>query len=241
MTSIRVHLLPDLVADGALAGATVVVIDCLRATTTIAYALAAGAREVIPCLEVDEARQRAAAFGKGEALLGGERQGVRIEGFDLGNSPTEYTPAAVGGRTIVFTTTNGTRAMMRCRGAKHVLLGSLVNRAAVAEALRGEANIHIVCAGTRGEISREDVLTAGAIAAPLVGDRSGWQWNDETALALDAWHSAERQGLVAALHDSQGGRNLMAEGFEHDIATAARLDTISLAPQLDVRAWTIRA
>ncbi|HWB00612.1 MAG TPA: 2-phosphosulfolactate phosphatase [Pirellulales bacterium] len=241
MRQLRVHFLPDLIPSAGLDGATVVVIDCLRATTTIAYALAAGAREVIPCLEVDEARQRAASHRAQPALLGGERQGVRIAGFDLGNSPAEYARDVVSGRTIVFTTTNGTRAMLRCQGAHQVLLGALVNRRSLVEALAREHNLQIVCAGTRGEISREDVLTAGAIAAPLLGDRNAWQWNDETTLAVDAWRSAEATDLTAALHDTQGGRNLVAEGFESDIAIAARLDTIALVPRLDVQAWTIRA
>src|SRR5438067_13583166 len=97
-----VYLLPDLVESAALAGEMVVVIDVLRATTTIIHALAAGAREVVPCLEIDEARGVAGRLGKA-AVLGGERGGVAIAGFDLGNSPAEYTRERVGGKTVVFT------------------------------------------------------------------------------------------------------------------------------------------
>src|SRR5262245_17681938 len=100
-----VYLLPDLAEPAALAAKTVVVIDVLRATTTIVHALAAGAREVVPCLEVEEARQVAARLGK-VAVLRGERGGVAIAGFDVGNSPAEYTRERVGGKTVVFTTTN---------------------------------------------------------------------------------------------------------------------------------------
>src|SRR3954447_24007137 len=126
MPRVFVHLLPALVEPETLRDQTVVVVDVLRATTTIVHALAAGARAVVPCLEVEEARQRAANLPAGSAVLGGERQGLRIEGFDLGNSPTEYTPERVAGKTVVFTTTNGTRAMLHARGARRVVLGSLV-------------------------------------------------------------------------------------------------------------------
>src|SRR5262245_57387196 len=108
---LNVHLLPELTTPEALTGGVVVVIDVLRATTTITTALAAGARRVIPCLDVADARAAAANSPEGECVLGGERQGLRIEGFDLGNSPNEYTPASVGGKTLVFSTTNGTKAM----------------------------------------------------------------------------------------------------------------------------------
>src|SRR5438132_9688378 len=121
------HFLPTLMDPDELRDGTAVVIDVLRASTTICHALAAGAREVIPCLEVEEARRVAADNSGSRPMLGGEREGVRIEGFDLGNSPGEYRPDTVGGRTVVFTTTNGTRAMLGCRSARRVLIGSFVN------------------------------------------------------------------------------------------------------------------
>ena len=216
-------------------------IDCLRATTTIWHAIASGAKDVVPCLEIDDARQRAASLPKGEAVLGGERQGIRIEGFDLGNSPSEYTRASVGGKTVVFTTTNGTRAMMRCRQARRVVMGALVNRRAVVSALRNESVIHIVCAGTRGEITGEAVLAAGAITSGIIHTHGSWQRNDEARLALAAWQAVETKNLVNALHETHGGRNLVAEGFDADIATCARLDSMSVAPELDVKTWTIRS
>src|SRR3954451_18736813 len=104
MEPLRVHLAPRLVEPSALTGGFVLVVDLLRASTTIVHALAAGAASVVPCAEINEAKSTAAAIPG--ALLGGERAGVRIEGFDLGNSPAEYTPDRVRGRTIVFTTTN---------------------------------------------------------------------------------------------------------------------------------------
>ena len=110
-SAVNVHLLPSLIAPEALAGSTVVVIDVLRATTTIVHAMAAQAHEIIPCLEVDEARRMAGRL-KCDTVLGGERGGEPIDGFDLGNSPAEYSAHAVADKTIVFTTTNGTRAAL---------------------------------------------------------------------------------------------------------------------------------
>jgi 2-phosphosulfolactate phosphatase len=210
--------------------------DVLRATTTLTYALAAGAARVIACLEVDEARRIAASLADQRPLLGGERGGVRIGGFDLGNSPSEYTRAAVGGRTLVFTTTNGTRAMLHCRQARQVLLGSMVNRQAVVRALAAEKNIHLVCAGTRGQITREDSLCAGALVAGVAQSTSGWQLNDQARLVLDAWQVLAARGihsgiLAAELQDTQGGRNLLAEGLEADIPWAAQLDRFDLVPR----------
>src|SRR5688500_5209786 len=112
---LNVYLLPELASDQQLAGGVVVALDVLRASTTIVHALANGARQVVPCLEVEEARQMASQYAPGEALLGGEREGRKIEGFDLGNSPSEYTPAAVEGKVLIFSTTNGTRCLQRCR------------------------------------------------------------------------------------------------------------------------------
>ncbi|MBS0209262.1 MAG: 2-phosphosulfolactate phosphatase [Planctomycetes bacterium] len=244
MPTLNVHLLPELVEPERLRDRAVVVIDVLRATTTIAFALNAGAREVIPCLEVDDARRRAAQYPAGTVLLGGERLGVRIEGFDLGNSPTEYTAERVINKTVVFTTTNGTRAMERCRLARRVLLGALVTRRAVAKALAGETDVDIVCAGTRGEVGLDDALTAGAIAEELL-----MQWithvpalNDQTRIAMDAWGRAERRGVLPALEESYGGRNLIEEGFKDDIFIASDVDLFdrSQVPTLDVPAWSIR-
>jgi 2-phosphosulfolactate phosphatase len=241
---IEAHFLPNLTEADDLAGATVVVIDVLRATTTIIHALAAGAADVIPCLEVDEARQIAQRLGN-DAVLGGERGGVRIDGFHLGNSPEEYTPQKIGGKTVVFTTTNGTRAMRLCSQARRVLIGAFVNFSAVCGALADESAIHLLCAGTDGEITREDVLFAGAVVDDL-SRRAGVAilLNDQAEIAADAWRSAARgltQGtlLTDALRSSRGGRNLIEVGHEHDIEIAATIDKFHLVPKLDLSAWRI--
>jgi len=238
---LNVHLLPDLVPPAALAGRTVVVIDVLRATTTICHALAAGAVAVVPCLEIDEARAKAEELGRANVVLGGERRGLKIEGFDLGNAPTEYMPATVGGKTVVFTTTNGTRAMRHAAQAAEILIGAFANLSAVVTELRSRNAIDLVCAGTGGAITAEDVLFAGAVVERLTeavigGTTNRYELNDQARLARDAWRTAEGAAtpLKAVLRECQGGRNLIAEGFDADIDTAAQIDTFDFVPRLDL-------
>lgn len=244
MQAVHVHFLPELVDDGQLTGKTVVVIDVLRATTTIAYALAAGATSVIPCLEVDEARKLRETFGD-DAVLGGERGGVKIEGFDFGNSPAEYTEATVGGKTLIFTTTNGTRAMKTASGARRVLLAAFVNLSAVCDRLAREESIDIVCAGTNRQITREDVLLAGAIAEQLLRDGTQVTLNDQATIAIESWSRFSRElaenkvPLHETLRNSIGARNLIEIGHERDIEIAAQLDKLEVVPELDLARWRI--
>jgi len=244
MHTLHVHFLPELVDAGQLTGKTVVVIDVLRATTTIAYALAAGATSVFPCLEVDEARKLRAGFGN-DAVLGGERDGVKIEGFDFGNSPEEYTEATVGGKTLIFTTTNGTRAMKSAAGARRVFLAAFVNISAVCDRLAGEQCIEIVCAGTNRQITREDVLLAGAIAEQLIRGADGPNLNDQATIAIESWSRFSRElaehkvPLHETLRNSFGARNLIEIGLERDIEIAAQLDKLEVVPELDLARWRI--
>ncbi|HZL87827.1 MAG TPA: 2-phosphosulfolactate phosphatase [Pirellulaceae bacterium] len=243
-TPLDVYLLPSLVEPERLSGRLVVVMDVLRATTTIVYALASGARDVFICQEVDDARRLAANLPA--ALLAGERGGLRIDGFPLGNSPREYTPAAVGGRTVVFTTTNGTRAMARCSKARCVLLGAFVNFSAVCRELTAElsppasSGVALVCAGTEGEVTGEDTLLAGAIVEELVQDRDNkCSLNDQAQIAADVWRACRSEddgndSLVRALRRSRGGRHLVEIGLESDIALAAGIDRFDLVPRLDL-------
>jgi 2-phosphosulfolactate phosphatase len=226
-------------------------IDVLRASTTITYALAAGAAAVIPCREIEEAKKRAAGLPVGAAILGGERGGLPIASFDLGNSPAEYIRAAVDGKTVVFTTTNGTLALEQCQAAARVFIGSFVNLSAVVKRLAGERAIHLLCAGTRGEITREDVLCAGAIVALLSKTAADFPLNDQARIALDCWRATVPHGAVppqvlagelgVALRETQGGRNLTSIGLEHDIDTVAEVDRFDIVPQLDIARWRIVA
>src|SRR5438270_2159562 len=161
---VQVHLLPELIPPGSLAGGLAVVIDVLRATTTIVHALAAGCAAVIPCAEIDEARRQAKALVGGRVVLGGERGGLKVKGFDHGNSPREYTPAVCKAATLVMTTSNGTRALLRAAEADRVLVAAFVNYSAVCEQLGGDGPpLHVVCAGSEGEPSLEDTLLDGGL------------------------------------------------------------------------------
>jgi len=221
-----------------------VVIDVLRASTTIATALAHGAAGVLPVADLAEARALAAGLGRG-GLLGGERGGLRIEGFDLGNSPREYIPQRVAGKTIVITTTNGTAALHACRDAREILVGAIVNRTAVADAVRrlatdvGRNDVHLVCAGTDGVVSGEDVLAAGAILDAATCTRADGHVLDDAALAALACFRrvaaapALRESLVAEFRRSPGGSNLVDLGMEADLPVAAAIDSLAVVPRLD--------
>jgi 2-phosphosulfolactate phosphatase len=242
----HVYLLPSLATAEDFAGTTTVVIDVLRATTTITHALAADAEAVIPCFSAEEAQNRAAAIG-GRALLGGERGGERIAGFDLGNSPAEYTAEKLRGKLLVFTTTNGTRALQHARNAARILLAAFVNFSALCRELSGAERVGIVCAGTDGQITREDTLLAGAIVDELLRGSAGTGWvlNDQAEIAADAWRALVRGmstgvPLASHLRSSLGARNLIELGMERDIDIAAQIDQFDFVPELEIATWQIR-
>jgi 2-phosphosulfolactate phosphatase len=238
MRMLRVHNLPRLVAETELAGSTVVVIDLLRATSTICQALAAGATEVVPFLEIDEALA-AAAEDRANVVLGGERKGARIVGFDLGNSPAEYTSEAVEDQRVFLTTTNGTRALHHAHLAARVVAGSFLNLSAVAESIKDAPRIDILCAGTDGRESREDILAAGALVDKLnTREPNDWELNDAARAALAEWQG-RGDDLAVELRATPGGENLLAIGLDGDLVDCARVDALDVVPELDVEAWRI--
>ncbi len=242
MPSVRVYLLPSHCDPDALRGGCAVILDILRASTTIIQALASGAEAVVPCEEVVTAKTLAADGHRNgvKFLLGGERGGIRLPGFDLGNSPAEYTPELLRGQLLVFTTTNGTRALLRARQARRVLVAGFVNLRAVVNTLVADGgDVHILCAGTDGQISLEDVLCAGAIVSGLPELIS--YWNDEAYLAAATWdkHGRDPAKIEQALRNSRGGQNLIALGQESDIALAAACDIHTLVPSWDVESGMI--
>jgi 2-phosphosulfolactate phosphatase len=226
-----VHLLPGLAAPGRLAGGLAVVIDVLRATTTVVHALAAGCSAVRPCAEVAEARQLADRMRAGRVLLGGERDGRPLAGFDVGNSPAEYTSARCQGTTLVLTTTNGTKALLRAAEAERVLAAGFVNFSAVCEQLRRDRRrIHIVCAGSAGEPTLEDTLLAGAFVEFLSASEDV-RLNDGARLAWDCF-LADGRDVPGALEVCDGGEWLRRLGFADDLADAAKVDRYPLVPEL---------
>jgi len=246
MPTLRVHLLPEFVECSDLAGSRCVVIDVLRATTTIVTALAAGAQAVVPCLTIENALKCGQSLGE-QALLCGERGGLPIDGFDLGNSPAEYDQGRVDGRQVVLTTTNGTRALLHARQAGEVLVGAFANLSAMCKHLAGRSRVEILCAGTDGHITREDALVAGAMVERLAAGEV-WDLNDQAELARDAWRQVAGRDdalrpyrVLTALRSSRGGRNLVAIGMHRDIELAAQIDTSNLLPRFDPRIGQIVA
>jgi 2-phosphosulfolactate phosphatase len=228
---LQVYLLPELVPAERLRGGLAVVIDVLRANTTILHALAAGCTCIRPCADVDEARALAGALPAGKVLLGGERGGLALPDFDLGNSPREYTPARCKNTTLVLTTTNGTRALLRAADADRVLIAAFANFSAVCEQLRQDRRpLHIVCAGTAGEVTMEDTLLAGALVDCL-SEAMEVRLNDSARLAWDCFENHGRM-LHAALELSGGGRRLRALGLGEDVRAAAEIDKFNLVPEL---------
>ncbi len=208
-----------------------VVIDVLRATTTIVHALAAGCTAVRPCAEVDEARRIADHLPAGKVLLGGERGGQPLPGFDVGNSPAEYTPRRCKGTTLVLTTSNGTGAVLRAAEAERVLIAAFVNFSAVCEQVRLDPRpLHIVCAGSEGEPCLEDTLLAGALVDFLC-EETHVRLNDSARLAWDCFENHGRI-MAGALEISKGGTHLRELGYAADIAAAAEVDRFALVPEL---------
>ena len=217
--------------------AACVVFDVLRATSTFVTALHNGAKAIIPVSEISEAV--AIRKKQPDVLLGGERNGVKISAsqtggidFDFGNSPREYT--GVRGKTIVSTTTNGTRALRACAGAQTVLAASFLNLTATAQFIRKlqPAQLLLVCAGTRENASLEDVLAAGALAEILMSDSSKQHNSDSTEIALRIYRNAKSK-LEAAVGRSENAQRLLAIPELHDVvAFCLRLDVFNLVAAL---------
>lgn len=237
--TIEVAFTPAGLARDEIAGKTAFVIDVLRATTTVCAALHHGARGVIPVASIEEATRLAQTLGPADVLLAGERNGLPIPGFALGNSPLEMTEAAVRGKALVLTTTNGTGAMLAAAGAEKVYLAAAVNHTlAVARAREARAaggGLVIVCAGRSGAFGLDDAYAAGRLVAGVLdGSRSRAGLNDAARAALD---------LVRRYRDrwqrpfvlSAAGRHLAGIGLGADVAEAARQDRYPVLPQLHDR------
>ena len=236
---LRVALLPELLptAWNNSPNTIAIVIDTLRFTTTACQALRSGAKSIRVASEIEEARNLAAAAGD-RPLLCGERLCQPIAGFDLGNSPLEYTPGRVSARDLVFTTTNGTRAVAAAKEASQVWLASTVNRRAIASHLRDSATdlAWFVCAGTDGEVALEDVVVAGAIIDQLgldpTDDAAQLAWTAWTALTTKAGDlSSLAKVLQAAFASARGGRNLIENGYTADVKFVTQLDSLDTVPK----------
>ncbi len=214
---------------GCDAGTAVVVVDVFRASTTITGALANGARFVLPAADVEQAMKLAEPYAENEVLLAGERECVRIEGFHLGNSPREYTREVVGGKAIIFTTTNGTRALAAARDSGAVFIGCFANFSAVSDAVSGFEAVTVLCAGNNGRLSLEDFACAGGLVSRLA--RRDSQLGDAALAARAAWKTL-KENLARTLISTEHARRLAGLGFRADLDFALRVDSIPVVPRL---------
>ena len=239
--NVDVILLPRDLKPEHLRERVVVAFDVLRATTSMTAALASGISEIRVFGELEAAREAATAY-PGPRLLCGERNARKPAEFDLGNSPGEFVADACSGRVAFMSTTNGTRAILAAKGAAEILVGALVNADAVAGALRHhQREVTLLCAGTEGSVSAEDVLGAGAVISQLRGGGDLRLLSDTAWMAEQLFQSA-RDGLEAALMESRGGQNVRCAGLADDIPFAARLNVFDVVGRVQgdppvVRRW----
>ncbi|MEP6493810.1 MAG: 2-phosphosulfolactate phosphatase [bacterium] len=220
-------------APSDVAGRVVAVIDVLRASTSIAVALANGARAVIPLESPDAVVTRAKAFERSDVKLAGERRMLPIAGFDLGNSPLEFTREAIEGKTVLLTTTNGTPAITNTSGARDVVIASYVNYTAVLTmlrtALRGGTDITLVCAGRERQFALEDAGCAGRYVLNVTKRLTGITLNDgaQACMLLDRKYGDQILKLFEA---SEHGRALHDAGFGEDLVVCAAVDSYPVIP-----------
>jgi len=246
---IDVALLPSAIRPDELAGQTVVVVDVLRATSTIINALHNGCEQVLPQPSIESARECHASMPE-DSVMCGERNGKIVDGFHHGNSPLEYTSESVAGKSLVLATTNGTVAMETCRAADRVLIGAMINVSAVAKELVDVPRVTVVCSGTDRLITSEDVIFAGLLTERILELREAagaepTKLTDPTTIAMHHWRTRKAEvasgtELADFFRVCRGGINLVRIGHDADVAFAAQIDVLDRVPELDLESWSIR-
>jgi 2-phosphosulfolactate phosphatase len=218
--------------EGDVSGRGVVVIDVLRATTTIVTALANGAKAVVPAATSEEAVRLTANLERNGYLLAGERRSLKIEGFQLGNSPREMTADVVGGKTIYLATTNGTPALVAAQGAHAVLVGAAVNFKAVTERARQlfleRGELAVICAGRDRQFALEDAYMAGRLVGAVKRGHRKTVLNDAAEVALSL--TTRYKNWLAALERTAAARQLHEVDLGEDVAFAAKPDRFDTVP-----------
>jgi 2-phosphosulfolactate phosphatase len=209
---------------------TVVVIDVLRACSTIVTALHHGARAVLPVADMAEAGKIASNLDPDVYRLGGERDGKKIDGYDLGNSPAEYTPDVVDNRDVILNTSNGTQALSRATPAKHLVAACFLNAGRVVDFVRAnDDEVTIVCAGRQNRLALEDTLCAGLLLERL------WD-REEPDVVTDSAHTAftlyetDRDDFRSALDGANHAERLVQQGFADDLDYCFRIDELPVLP-----------
>lgn len=230
---VRVYFTPSELKEETIRGKTVVVIDVLRASTTIVAALHNGARGVIPSGSLEAATELVVKLGTEDVLLCAERDVRKVDGCDLGNSPAEYTEDKVRDRLLVLATTNGSGAILAARGASRVLIGGYVNASSIVRALKKEKEAVLLCAGNMGGFALEDAACVGMLLRRFIDETAEevLPLNDGAWVALELGKKTARSPL-RLLRRSAHGRYLDEEGFGSDLALCAEVDAWPVLPML---------
>ena len=215
------------------AGRLVVIVDVLRASTTVATALGNGAKTVMPVEGADEVITRSKEFHRSAVILAGEQKMQPITSFDLGNSPQDFTRKAVEGKTILITTTNGTRALLGVQGARDIVIASYVNFTAVLAMMKVAASsntdIAIICAGEEGGFTLEDAACAGRYVRALPKRAESMHLNDAASASV-LIEKKYGENIAKLFKESTHGQALQEAGFGDDLIAAAKVDAYPVVP-----------
>ncbi len=216
-------------------GKACVVIDTLRATSVMVTALNNGCAQIIPVMEVEQAMEIKASMDDGRTILGGERGGLKLTGFDYGNSPLEYTKEAVVGKTLVMTTSNGTQAILKAQGAHTLYMGAMLNATTVAKALmKQKKDVVILCAGTNGRFSIDDCVTAGYIIDRMIKykGRQTIKLDDLGYVCYELYE--QHMDDLDALVSNAGHYNILKDlGMQDDIDYCLTMDSVNVLPRFE--------
>ena len=231
MNNLETLFIPEEIKNTELAGKLVVIIDVLRASSTIITALANGCRGFIPILSPDQAKKKAQQFEKERVLLGGEREGIKIEGFDLGNSPREYKRETVKDKIIIFSTTNGVKTLEMVKGAYRIIIGSFLNLQAVCNyCINYKGDILLICAGKESRFSLEDTACAGILIDSLKNVLSDTGQESDANLTAQLLYEKFGNNILEILRKSQHGRYLESIGLGEDLKFCSQLDFFHIVP-----------
>ncbi len=231
MNNLEVVFTPEEIKNRRLSDKLIVVIDVLRASSTIVTALAYGCRGLVPILSPEQAKEKAQQFKKEEVLLGGEREGRKIKGFDLGNSPREYQKEIVEDRIIIFSTTNGVKTLERVRGAFRIIIASFLNlQATFNYCSKFQGDILLACAGKEGYFSLEDTVCAGMLINSLRDIYSDTCQEVDANLTAQVLYKKFGNNILEMLRKSQHGRYLESIGLRKDLEFCSQLDIFNIVP-----------
>jgi len=226
----EVFLTHSNISEGDVQDRTVVVVDVLRACSTIVTALDRGARAVMPVLDMAQAGKLASNLNPEVYRLGGERGGDKIEGYHLGNSPQEYTREAVEGRDVILNTTNGTRALKRAEEADDLVAACFLNAGRIVDFIQQQADtVTIICAGRQNRLSLEDTLCAGLLLDRLWDGDEPYPVTDSAHTAYTLYHT-DREDLENALRGANHAERLASQDYEEDLDYCFRVDAIPVLP-----------